>query len=590
MTAQIWLVFAVLAVTLGLFVWDRWRYDVVAILALLIVVFPGLVPIEDAFSGFANPAVITVAAVLVVSRGLQNSGVVDLIGQWLGKIKGGISIQLLALAGIVTLLSAFMNNVGALALLLPVAINMARKKGISPSVFLMPIAFAAHFGGMITLIGTPSNLLISNFRADAVGEAFQMFDFAPVGLGVALSGLLFIAFIGWRLIPTRKGDESGQDLFNVEKYFTEIRLTESSRLVGHQLKEIKGIVEVDLVIVAIIRDGKRMVRLKPDFTFAQDDILIMQIDTENLERLLGANGIELVGSEPITREDLESKEIVLVEAVITANAMMVKETAFSLDLRRRYGVNLLAISRQGTHLMTRLDRLKLRAGDVLLLQCAPNRIKDVMALLGCLPLAERDLRIGQPRRTVLAVVIFLSALILSATGVIPVQISFLATAFLMVVTKLVSLKQVYSSIDWPIILLIGAMIPVGEALETSGGSQLIANTLLSFSQNVSPGWMLVIIMVFMSVSDVVNNAAAAVLIAPIAISIAQGMGVSPDPFLMAIVLGGSSAFMTPIGHQSNTLVMGPGGYKFNDYWRMGIFLEIINIAVGVPLILLFWPF
>lgn len=590
MTAQIWLIFAVLVVTLGLFVWDRWRYDVVAILALLIVVFTGLVPIEEAFSGFANPAVITVAAVLVVSRGLQNSGVVDLIGQWLGKIKGGISVQLLALAGIVTLLSAFMNNVGALALLLPVAINMARKKGISPSVFLMPIAFAAHFGGMITLIGTPSNLLISNFRADAVGEAFQMFDFAPVGLGVALSGLLFIAFIGWRLIPTRKGDESGQDLFNVEKYFTEIRLTESSRLVGHQLKEIKGIVEVDLVIVAIIRDGKRMVRLKPDFTFAQDDILIMQIDTENLERLLGANGIELVGSEPITREDLESKEIVLVEAVITANSMMVKETAFSLDLRRRYGVNLLAISRQGTHLMTRLDRLKLRAGDVLLLQCAPNRIKDVMALLGCLPLAERDLRIGQPRRTVLAVVIFLSALILSATGVIPVQISFLATAFLMVVTKLVSLKQVYSSIDWPIILLIGAMIPVGEALETSGGSQLIANMLLSFSQNVSPGWMLVIIMVFMSVSDVVNNAAAAVLIAPIAINIAQGMGVSPDPFLMAIVLGGSSAFMTPIGHQSNTLVMGPGGYKFNDYWRMGIFLEIINIAVGVPLILLFWPF
>ncbi|MEE4194020.1 MAG: SLC13 family permease [Anaerolineae bacterium] len=590
MTLQIWLIFGILVFILTLFVWGRWRYDVVAVLALLLVVFTGLVPIEEAFSGFSNPAVITVAAVLVVSRGLQNSGVVDLIGQWLGKIKGGVSLQLLALAGIITILSAFMNNVGALALLLPVAITMARKKNISPSVYLMPIAFAAHFGGIITLIGTPANLLISNFRTEAVGEPYQIFDFAPVGVGVALVGLLFISFIGWRLIPIRKGSVTTQDLFNVERYFTEIRLGEASRLVDRSLKEVKNIVEVDLVIVAVVRSGRRIISPKPDFKFLADDILIMQIDTENLERLLAGNGIELVGDEPITREDLESKDVVLVEAVITANSMMVKETAYSLDLRRRYGVNLLAISRQGKQLKTRLDRLNFLSGDVILLQCAPNRIKDVMAMLGCLPLAQRDLRIGQPRRTVLAIVIFLTALVLSAMGIVPVQVSFLSTAFLMVITKLISLKQVYSSIDWPIILLLGAMIPVGQALENSGGSQLIANTLLSFSQNVSPGWMVVIIMLMMTLSDVVNNAAAAVLIAPIAINIAQGMGVSPDAFLMAIVLGTSSSFITPIGHQSNTLVMGPGGYKFNDYWRMGIFLEIINIVVGAPLILLFWPF
>lgn len=590
MTLQIWLIFATLAVTLGLFIWGRWRYDVVAMLALLIVVFTGLIPIERAFSGFSNPAVITVAAVLVVSRGLQNSGAVDLVGQWLGKIKGGISIQLLALTGIITLLSAFMNNVGALALLLPVAINMARKKKISPSIYLMPIAFAAHFGGMITLIGTPANLLISNFRTAAVGTPYRIFDFAPVGAGVALVGLLFISFIGWRILPARKGEDSTQGLFSVEKYFTEVRIDESSRLVGRLLREVKGIVEVDLVIVAVVRAGSRMISLKPDFKFQTDDILVMQIDTENLERLLMVNGIELVGDLPISREDLESKDIALVEAVITASSMMVRETAYSLDLRRRHGVNLLAISRKGTQLKTRLDRLTFQSGDVLLLQCAPNRIKDVMALLGCLPLAERDLRIGQPRRTVLAVVIFLSALVLSAMGIVPVQISFVATAFLMVITKLVTLKQVYASIDWSIILLIGAMIPVGEALETSGGSQLIANTLLSFSHNVSPAWMVVIIMVLMTVSDVVNNAAAAVLIAPIAINIAQGMGVAPDAFLMAIVLGTSSSFITPIGHQSNTLVMGPGGYKFNDYFKMGIYLEIINVVVGAPLILLFWPF
>lgn len=590
MTLQVWLIFITLAVTLALFIHGRWRYDVVAVLALLIVVFTGLIPIERAFSGFSNPAVITVAAVLVVSRGLQNSGAVDLIGQWLGKIKGGIPIQLLALTAIVTILSAFMNNIGALALMLPVAIKMARDRNLSPSVYLMPIAFASHFGGMITLIGSPSNLLVSAFREQAVGDPFRIFDFTPVGLGIALAGILYISFIGWRLLPTRKGVDSTEDLFEVGKYFTEVQLKESSKLVGMPLKQISAEVEVNLNVVAIIRVGKRIISPPPDFEFLGDDIVIMHIDTENLDKLLAINGIGLVGSKPIQREDLVSDDVELVEVVITDNSMMINETAYSLNLRHRYGVNLLAVSRQGTYLRARLDRIRLRSGDVLLLQCNPNRIRDVMANLGCLPLAGRNLRIGQPRSVVLSVAIFLTALILSALDVIPVQIAFVATAFLMVICNQISLKQIYTSIDWPIILLLGAMLPVGEALETTGGAQVIANLLLAFAQHLSPVIMIVVILVVMSISDVMNNAAAAVLIAPIAISIAEGMGVSVDPFLMAIVIGGSSAYITPIGHQSNTLVMGPGGYKFKDYARMGIFMEIINIAVGLPLILIFWPF
>jgi di/tricarboxylate transporter len=588
---QIWLIFATLAVTLALFVYGRWRYDVVAILALLIVVFTGLLPVERAFIGFSNPAVVTVAAVLVVSRGLQNSGVVDVIGQWLGRIKGGVTLQLLALTGIVTILSGFMNNVGALALLLPVAINMARKQNISPSVFLMPIAFAAHFGGMITLIGTPPNLLISAFREQTVNTGFGMFDFAPVGLGIASAGIAFIVLIGWRLIPTRKGKDSADDLFDVERYFTEVTIPESCKLVNKQLREIKSEIEVDMVIVAIIRNGERIVSPKPNFRLREGDILVTHIDTENLEKLLSAGGTELVGSKEIGREDLESDDIAVVEAVIATNSMMVGETAFSLDLRRRFGVNLLAISRQGTYLRARLDRVRLRFGDVLLLQCSPNRVRDILITLGCLPLAQRDLRIGQPRRIALSLFIFIAALVLSALGVVPVQVAFVATAFLMVVTKLISLRQAYTSIDWPIILLLGAMIPVGEALEATGGAQFIANSLLSVSHLISPAIMLVIILIItMTLSDIVNNAAAAVLMAPIAINIAQGLGLSIDPFLMAIVIGGSSSFLTPIGHQSNTLVMGPGGYKFGDYWRMGIFLELVIIVVGIPLILLVWPF
>lgn len=590
MTLQIWLIFGTILVSLGLFIWGRWRYDLVAVFALLIVVFTGLLPIDRAFIGFSNPAVITVAAVLIVSRGLQNSGVVDIIGEWLGKVKGGLSVQLLLLCGILTLLSAFMNNVGALALMLPVTINLAHKKRISPSLYLMPIAFASHFGGIITLIGAPSNLIVSTFREQALNEPFRIFDFAPVGLGIALAGILFTAFIGWRLLPDRKGKDDNQDLFQVTEYFTEVKLNEDSKFVDIRLREVKAKFSVDLIVVAIIRSGKKFFSPTLDFLFKADDIVILNIDTENLENLLAVDGIELVGSQPIQREDLESSEMELVEAVITANSMMVNETAFSLNLRRRYGVNLLAVSRKGKHLRSRLDRIRFRFGDVLLLQCAPNRIRDVMANLGCLPLAQRNLRIGQPRRVILSVAIFLTALVLTAMGILPVQIAFVATAFVMILTKLVSLKQIYTSIDWPIIVLLGAMIPVVEALETTGGAQLVADGLLSFSQTLSPIIMLVVIMVVMSLSDVLNNAAAAILIAPIAINIAQGMGVSPDPFLMAIVIGGSSAFTTPIGHQSNTLVMGPGGYQFGDYWRMGIYLEIINIVVGLPLILLFWPF
>jgi len=590
MTVQQWIIFGTLLLTLVLFVTGRWRFDVVALLALLIVVFTGLVPVESAFDGFSNPAVITVAAVLVISRALQNSGAIDLIGNRLLRLQGGVTLQLAALIVIVAALSAFMNNIGALALTMPVAITVAHKKGIPTSALLMPLAAASLLGGMTTLIGTPPNIIASSYRVQAGGLPFRMFDFAPVGVGVTIAGLLFILLIGWRLIPRRQGQSATDDLFEVEKYITEVRLPADSRLVGKRLPEINAFVENGINLLGLVRDGERRLAPSPRTEFRAGDILVLQIDTGGLEALVAKARVELVGSERIISEDLQSDEVRLMEAVVMDESLLVGGTAFSLDLRRRYGVNLLAVSRQGRRLRARLDRIRIRAGDVLLLQCPVETARQSLAVLGCLPLAQREIRIGRPQQLIPPLAIFGAAMLLSAVSVVPVQIAFVAAVVIMVIGGFVSLREAYDSIDWPIIILLGAMIPVGEALETSGGAQLIADTLLRVADHMSPAVVLTIVLVFtMFLSDLVNNAAAVVLTAPIGIDVAQGLGASVDPFLIAIAIGASCAFLTPIGHQSNTLVMGPGGYKFGDYWRMGLLLEIIVVLVAIPLILVFWP-
>ncbi len=590
MTFEQWIIFGTLILTLVLFITGRWRYDIVALLALLIVTLTGLVPVENAFTGFSNPAVITVAAVLVLSRGLQNSGIVEWIGQWLARLKGGITIQLFALTGIITVLSAFMNNVGALALFLPVVLELARKKQLRASALLMPIAFASLLGGMTTLIGTPPNIIVSSFREQTGAEPFSMFDFSPVGVGIAVVGVIFISLVGWRLIPDRRGKASLTNLFEIENYVTEVRIPESSKLVGKSLREIPDFAKAETIIIGLVRNRERRLEPSARTILRAEDILILSSGTEKIKKLVEDAGLELVGSEKLGKSDLESEDISLVEAVVMPNSMMLGGTAHSLNLRAVYGVNLLAVSRQGEMFRQRLDRIRFRNGDVLLLQCHSEMLKETVETLGCLPLAGRGLRIGQTRKVLVALLIFGVALLASAFGFIPVQVSFVAAAVLMIMLRILTLGEAYQSIDWPIIILLGAMIPVGEALETTGGAQMLANSLLSLSGIMPVAGALVIALVAtMFFSDLVNNAAAVVLMAPIGIRVAQGMGVSADPFLIAIAIGASCAFLTPIGHQSNTLVMGPGGYKFGDYWRMGLILEILVVVIAIPLILIFWP-
>ncbi len=580
-------VFVILAAALVLFVWGRWRYDVVAFAALMVGVAAGVVPTSGAFGGFGHPAVVTVAAVLVISRAFQNSGVIERVAAFLGRAAERELLHLTALCVVAAFLSAFMNNVGALALLMPVAVQNAR----NPATVLMPLSFASILGGLMTQIGTPPNIVIAVYRDSVGATPFSLFDFSPVGVPLAVAGVAFVTLAGWRLLPKdRRGKRAPEELFEIHEYITEVRVTEDSDAVGKELLELEEAEENNVTAIGLIRDDRRILSRVRHERLRAGDIIILRADPATVEKFVGAAGLELVADEEVSTKTLRSDEVSLVEAVVPHGAWIEGRTARSLHLRRRYGVNLLALARQGKPVRERLGNARIRAGDVLLLQGETETLFDAVGSLGCLPLAERGLKLGGPRQIYLPVVVFLAAVGATAVGIAPVHIAFGAAVAVLLVLNLVTARQAYEAIDWPVIILLGAMIPLGHALETSGGTDLIAHGIAGAAGDVPLFVVLALVMVVtMTLSDIMNNVATAVVMAPIAARIAAELGASPDPFLMATAIGASCAFLTPIGHQNNVLVMGPGGYRFGDYWRMGLPLEALIVLLGVPLILAVWP-
>jgi len=614
MTGEQLIVFGVLAATLVLFVWNRWRYDLVALAALLACALTGVVPADEVFAGLGHPAVISVAAVLVLSRGLLNGGVVDSVARRLMQVGERPWAQVAALTGIVALSSGFMNNVGALALFMPVAIWMSRQSGRSPSYLLMPLAFGSLLGGTLTLIGTPPNLIIAGYRAEAGEAPFGMFAFLPVGAAVTVAGVLFIALLGWRLVPRRQEQEGNGDLFEISAYLTEVRVPEGCKYAGRTLHALIGAVqdEADVQVIALIRGDERQRMPSTYEVLREGDILLVEADSDSLKALLDVTGVELAADveeqenkardeqeaaeQAVEQEKVEKNhksrhgELTLAEAIVSPGSMLVGTSASGLDLRERHGVNVLAVARQGQRLRQRLGEIRFAAGDILLLQAREDALQSSLNSLGCLPLASRGLSITTPRNVMLASAIFAITLASIAFGLLPAATALVTGALVMILVGLIPLGRIYESIDMPVIVLVAAMLPVGQALETTGGSQLIADALLELGQSLPAAATLALLMVaVMLISNVVNNAAAAVLAAPVAISLARGMDASVDPFLMAVAIGASCAFLTPIGHQSNTLVMAPGGYRFGDYWRLGLPLSILVVLCAVPAILWIWP-
>ena len=589
MTTDQTTLFGLLFLVFVFLIWGRWRYDLVAFIALLVAILAGVVPKEQAFSGFGHPATVIIALVLIVSRGLSNSGVIELVARYLVDASRKLGTHIAIMSGLAASLSAVMNNVAALALLMPLDTQAARKAGRSPSLTLMPLSFASILGGMVTLIGTPPNIVIAEFRSTALGESYHMFDFAPVGLACAVIGVVYVALIGWRLLPAaRRSTDAAQDLFDLADYVAEARVPASSPIIGKRVRELDADAEkVDVEIIGLIRRGRRLPGLARIAEVREDDILMLEASPDSLEEALGALQLEYVGK---GEGHLGDEDLLLQEVVIPESSRMVGRSAVSVRLLYRYRVALVGVSREGQRFREKVRSLKLRAGDVLLLLGAEDRLADVTTRLGFLPLADRGHIMLQREKAWLSVGIFAAAIFVASMGWVYLPIALGCVAALYVILNIVPIRDVYSSVEWPVIILLGSMIPIGTALQSTGGTSLIANGIVDLSAGFSPIVVLaLLIVVTMTLSDVMNNTATAVIAAPIAVEIAQRLDVSPDPFLMGVAVAASCAFLTPIGHKNNTLILGPGGYRFGDYWRMGLPLEILIVIVSVPTLVIFWP-
>lgn len=589
MTQDQLLVFGLCVFVFVFLIWGRWRYDLVAFIALLIAILTGVVPKDQAFSGFGHPATVIIALVLIVSRGLSNSGAIELVARYLVDASRKLSTHITIMSTLAAGLSALMNNVAALALLMPVDMQAAKKAGRSPSLSLMPLSFASILGGMITLIGTPPNIVVAEYRRDALGESYRMFDFAPVGLACAVIGVIYVALLGWRLLPKeRQSADAGKDLFDLEDYVAEVKVQEGSPIIGKRVRDLdEEAAKVDIEIIGLIRHGRRMPGHARVVEIEADDILILEASPDSIEEALGTLQLEYVGKE---EGKLGSKDLVLQEVLVPESSRLAGRSATSVRLLYRYRVTLVGVSRQGRRFREKVRALTIQPGDVLLLLGSEDRLADVTQRIGLLPLVDRGHNVTQREKAWLAVGIFAAAIGTASFGLVYLPIALGCVVALYVLLSIVPLRDVYTSVEWPVIVLLGSMIPIGGALESTGGTALIAGGIVDVAAGFSPVVVLaLLVVVTMTLSDVMNNTATAVIAAPIAVEIATRLNVSPEPFLMGVAVAASCAFLTPIGHKNNTLIMGPGGYRFGDYWRMGLPLEILIVAVSVPVLVTVWP-
>ena len=587
-------IIGLIAAALALFVWDRWRYDVVAFSVLLAAVILGLVPAREAFSGFGHPATITVAAILILSHTLARTGASEILARIIERSATGMARHIAVLSGLGALMSSVMNNVAALGLLMPPAIQTTLKTKYHAGAVLMPLSFATILGGLITLLGTPPNIIIAAFRGKVTGEPFAMFDFTPVGLLVAGIGVGFLAVSARFLIPKRRLlQDATRDHMGIDKFVTEATVVKGTDAVGMTRGELRMLAtDCDVLIVNIIRRGRRMARLPQGDGLKVGDKLLLESSSEGLDRLTTAMDLKVGTMKGSKSENMIDEDLDLVEAVVRPGSRMIGRELLSLRLHSRYDTDILAVSRQGRAFRGRMGNFKFRPGDLVLFYGPRDHMPDLMARMGCLTLQER-VQFGEAshRHARMAIAIFAVAVALASFNILPITIALGLAAVAMVVLNILPVREIYDGIDWPVVVLIGALIPVGDAFDATGTTGLIAQGILDSPLPLNPLAVLTLLMaVTMALSAVLNNAATAVIMGPVAITLSQRLGVDPDPMLMGVAVAASCAFVTPIGHQNNALVMGPGGYAFGDYWRLGLPLQGVVLVVAVPAILLFWPF
>ena len=590
MTLPQGIAFAIVGVMMALFVWGRIRYDVVALLALVAAVLSGIVPAKEAFAGFGDDVVIIVAAALVVSAAVAKSGITEFAIRPLAPYLTTTRSQVFLLVLAVILFSTFIKNVGALAILMPVALQFAKRSGTSPSQLLMPLAFGSLIGGLITLVGTSPNIIVSRVREEILGTPFQMFDYAPVGLGLAAIGLLYLTF-AYRVLPKeRQGEASIDAAINIENYVVEARIRAESVLVGKTVRDVEALGEGGARVTTIVRERFRRYKPTPALRLRVGDLLLLEGDPLVLEKVVAEGGLELGGKAEEASAEGDGDTVGVIEGVVTSDSPLIGANLMEIDVRARYNVNVLAISRSGERIAQRLRSLRFQAGDVVVLQGRFDILPDTLKALGILPLATRDVGLGRGRHRWVPTLILAAAIGAVVLNVVPIAIAFFTAAVALVVTRSLTLREAYETIEWPILILLAALIPVSEAVRTTGATDLIAGWLHVAAASVPPmAAMALMLVAAMAVTPFLNNAATVLMVAPIAAGLASRLGLNPDPFLMAVAVGAACDFLTPFGHQCNTLVMGPGGYRFGDYWKLGLPLSILVVVAGVPLIAAVWP-
>ena len=588
---EVWLTLGLLLVALLFFVTEWIRYDVVALLVLVSLNLSGILTLEESFSGFSNPAVITVATVLVMSQAVQNSGLVQIVGvkmiEW-GKTPLRLTCMIMLSVGAI---SGFINDIGTAALFLPMVMMVARKLELPPSKLLIPLSYGCLLGGTLTLIGTPPNILVTLIMAEHDIEPFRMFDFTPIGAIILLTGILYMTFVGHRLLPLRRGEASLMDRFKIQDYLTELVITAKSPLAGQRLDEIDLGKEIDFTILGIVRDQKTVLMPLRQERIEEGDLLLVEVNPKDLGRLSSQAGLEIVPDVEPGEEDISSKDIEVVEAAVMPDSRLVGRSLRQLNFRRRFELTIMAISRQGEPVLRRLAEVQLREGDVLLIQGNRQRIDTTLPEIGCLPLADREISLKVAVHPLRVLGIFMGAILLASTGVLHVSMAFTLGAFLMIFTGCITTRGVYAAIEWPILILMAGMIPLGTAMVKTGTATWVANSLIGLLGTTNPYLIMgLLYMLITALTSVLNNPTVTVVTAPIAIDLASNLGLSPLPFLMLTAVAASCAFLSPVAHKANILVWGPGGYKFTDYTRVGLPLSLLIGLICIFVIPMLWPF
>ena len=593
MTFDIGLTLGIILMALVLFATEKLRVDLIALIVLLLVSITGLVPKDDVFLGFANSAVITIWAVYIVSGGLFKTGVADMLGSFILRLSGASEARLIAVIMLVCgMMSAFMNNVGAVAVLMPAVIGISNKTKIPVSKLLIPLAFSSLLGGSMTLIGTPANILAQGILVARGLPSFGFFDITPMGVDCPLNRDIYMVLIGRHLLPVRVTASDSQVSKQLRAYIAEVQVNPQSSLVGKNLYESKLGEEHDLIVLSVRRDGNLITRLHRDFIIEQNDRLILEGSAQNL--ITAQDNLNLI-SQPnpdIDLVDLDTEDSYIFEATLSPRSKIDGRTLKEVRFRDRFGFTALAIWRHGDVITERLRDTPLHFGDALLLQGPPGRVAALNDGNEFLVLQHVDIeKRGRKNKAPLAAGIMLLVIALAIFSNLGIATSMVIGSVLMVLTGCLTMDEAYDSIDWRTVFLVGGMLTLGSAMENTGTAQFLSNLLLGTIGDLGPLALLAgIYLLSALITQPMSNAAAVVLMVPIAVNTALGINANILTFVMAAVIGAATSFVTPVGHKANVLVFGPGGYKFFDYTRVGILLTVLLFVVSMIFLPILWPF